>query len=105
MNYLKGLIEIKAQEIWMEHDSEMGLLHLFRIHWPYNKPRVLLNCVNYVNFKVIGHTIFKIEVIYEDTLSYLLPSFKNDELIVDHSLLFSKTYCPNNPFGMRGRFG
>lgn len=29
INDLKALIEVEVQEMWMEHEFEMGLLHIF----------------------------------------------------------------------------
>lgn len=86
----------------MEQDYEMGLIHLFCIHYPYKKPKILLNYVNCIRF--IGHTISYIEVIHEDTMNYLLPSFTNNELILDYSSLYSNTYYPNNLDNARESF-
>jgi len=76
----------------MEQDSKMVLVHIFRIHWPYNKPKILLNYVNHVTFRFIEYTISQIEVIHEDTMNYLLSSLANDELILDYSSLFRKKH-------------
>jgi len=37
-------------------------------------------------------------------MNYLLPSLTNNELILDYSSLFSRTYFPDNPLSVKERF-
>lgn len=50
-NGRKVIIEINAKEMWMELELEMSLVHLFRMLWPYHRPKISLNCVDHVNIK------------------------------------------------------
>lgn len=104
INRSKAEIEIKAQEIWMEQDFKMGLVHLFDIYWPYQKPKILLNYVNCVTFRFIRYIISQIKVIHDETINYILSYLMNDEIILDYSSLFNKIYCPDNPDNVRERF-
>ena len=74
----------------------MGLVHLFHMHWPHNKFKILLNYVNCITFRFIKHTISQIEVIHEDIINCLLSSLVKTKVILDYSSLFSNTYCPDN---------
>jgi len=51
LNGYKVTIEINAKEMWMESELEMSLIHLLRVHWPYQRPKISLNYVDHVNIK------------------------------------------------------
>jgi len=50
-NGFREIIEIDSKEMWMESKLEMSLIHLFRVHWPYHRPKISINCVDHVNIK------------------------------------------------------
>ena len=42
-NGYKVTIEIDAKDMCMELESKISLIHLFHIHWPYQRPKISLN--------------------------------------------------------------
>lgn len=94
---LKVPIEIKAQEMWIEHEYEMSLVQLFHLHQPNNKPKIMLDCVEFVHFKFMDYPIISTSTIFNQVLVYLALHLPNDEIVYDYSSLFSNSYCPNNP--------
>lgn len=88
----------------MEQESKINSLHLFHLHWTYEKLKILLNCVDHVNFKFMEYSISRTEFIYDKVMIYILPSISNDETIYDYSSFFSKTCYVDNPMNMKARF-
>jgi len=51
-------------------DSLMNWIHLFRLHWPYEKPRILLNYVDHMTLRCHGRSFSLTEVINDLVLDY-----------------------------------
>jgi len=99
-NGSKVVIEVKAQEIWMEQESKISSLQWFHLHWLYDKPKVLIDCIEDVNMKFMGCSFTLTSVISNQVLSYLMPSFINDEIVYNYNSLFSNNYYVNNPINI-----
>jgi len=98
---LKVAIEIKTQEMWMEQESKMSLIQWFHLHWPSDKAKIVIDCVEDVNLKFMGYPLIFTSVISNQVFSYFALYFLNDELIYIYSALFSNSYCLNNPLNVK----
>jgi len=63
ISYLKVVIEIKAQEIWMEQESKMSLIQWFHLYWPNDKPNIVIDYIEDVHIKFMGYPLILTSVI------------------------------------------
>lgn len=95
-NGSKVTIEIEAKEMCMELKSEMSLIHLFHVHWLYQRPKFLLNYVDHVNIRHWGWIILLTDVVDDLVIEYNTFIIMNHDIIYDYISLFSKTCCVDN---------
>jgi len=88
----------------MEQEYEMSLIQLFHMHWPYDKPKFMIDYVEDVHIKFIGYPLILTAVISYHALSYFAPYFLKDEVVYAYSLLFSNSCCLNNPLNVKTWF-
>lgn len=88
----------------MEPDSEMSLIQLFHIHWPYDKDKILLNCVEHMTLKYMGKSLSLTDVVSDLMMEYNTISLTHDEIIYKYNSLFSKYCCANNSSNVKSRF-
>lgn len=82
----------------------MILNHLFRIRWPYQRPKISLNCVDHVNIKYWGWIISLIDVVNDSVIQYNTSKIPNHDIIYDYTSIFSKTCCIDNAINTKLRF-
>lgn len=63
-NGLKVVIEIKAQEIWMKQESEMSLMQWFYLHYPSDKPKIVIDTIEYVYIKFMYYPLILNSIIF-----------------------------------------
>jgi len=82
----------------------MSLIQLFCIHWPYDKAKILLNCVEHMTLKYMGKYLSLTDVVSDLMMEYSTILLTHDEIIYSYSSLFSKYCCENNPSNVKARF-
>jgi len=82
----------------------MSLVHLFHVHWPYHKPKIFLNYVDYVNVKYWGRIISFIDVVNNYVIQYNTSTVLDHDIVYDYTSLFSKTCSIYNPIHTKLRF-
>lgn len=87
--------------MWIEQESEMSLLQWFRLHWPYDKPNIVIDYVKYVHIKFMGYPLILTLVVFYQVFSYFAPCFPKDEVVYDYSSLFSNSCCKENPLNVK----
>ena len=96
INVSKVAIKVKAQEIWMEQESNISLLQQFHLCWPCEKPKILIDYIEDVHIKFMGCSFTFTLVVSDQVFSYLIPSFIKNKIIYNYRSLFSNNYCVNN---------
>ena len=104
INGYKAIVEINAKEMWMELKFEISLIHLFCIHWPYQRPKISLDCVDHVNIKNWGRIMSFIDVVNDLVIEYNTSTILTYDIIYDYTTHFSKMSCVDNAINTKSKF-
>jgi len=88
----------------MEQQFEMSSLQWSHLHWPYDKLKIVIDCIEDLHIKYIGHSFILTLIILDQVLSYLMSLFSKDEIVYNYNSLSSNSFCVNNPLNVNVRF-